>query len=173
MFSFFKNKNQSADKLYSKIVKFSRNKYFYEKVKLPDIYKVRILLIFFHFSFLLIELKKKDETREYKKFSQNLFDFLFNKIDEDMRENGLGDVSVSKNMKILINQFYNILLNCEGFSNFNDKKKIDLFNKNLQDEKIALNADIPELVNYFKKYQTFCFDLSLNSVIKGDFNFKY
>ena len=48
-----------------------------------------------------------------------------------MRENGLGDVSVSKNMKILINQFYNILLNSEKFKSFNNKEKIDFSCKRL------------------------------------------
>jgi len=30
-----------------------------------------------------------------------------------------------------------------------------------------------ELVEYFDKYQAFCFDLSSDSVLKGDLNFNY
>ena len=35
------------------------------------------------------------------------------------------------------------------------------------------NTDNIELVEYFDKYQAFCFDLSSDSVLKGDLNFNY
>ena len=98
---------------------------------------------------------------------------MFKRIEEDMRELGFGDVAVNKNMKILVNKFYNILLNFENYMKINDEKKIDLFNKYLLKESSDKNLRLPELIKYFNKYQSFCFDLSLNSVIKGDFNFKY
>ena len=34
-------------------------------------------------------------------------------------------------------------------------------------------ANYVALIEYFDKYQAFCFDLSLDSVLKGDLNFKY
>ena len=90
-----------------------------------------------------------------------------------MRELGFGDVSVNKNMKILVIKFQNILLNFENYMEFDNEKKIDLFNKYVLKESNGKNLRLPELIKYFNKYQSFCFDLSLNSVIKGDFNFKY
>ena len=173
MSSLTKNSYHYESKLYNKILSFSRNKYFYDQIGLVDTYHVRILLIFFHFSFLIINLKKKKNDLNSKKISQKIFDFMFKRIEEDMRELGFGDVSVNKNMKILVNKFYNILLNFENYMKFNDKKKNDLFNKYLLKESSDKNLRLPELIKYFNKYQSFCFDLSLNSVIKGDFNFKY
>ena len=98
---------------------------------------------------------------------------MFEKIEEDMRELGLGDISVNKNMKILVNKFYNVLLNFENYIKFDKKKKIDLFNKYLMKKNNDINPRLADLIKYFNKYQSFCFDLPLNSVIKGDFNFKY
>jgi len=173
MLTFNKKSYHYESKLYNKILSFSRNKYFYDQIGLADTYQVRILLIFFHFSFLMINLKKKGNIVDSKKISQKIFDYMFKKIDEDMREQGLGDVSINKNMKILINKFYNILLNFENYMQFDNKKKIDLFNKYMLKNTNDKKPRLPELIKYFNKYQSFCFDLSLNSVIKGDFNFKY
>jgi len=173
MLSFIRNNYHYEVKLYNKILSFSRNKYFYDQIRLADTYQVRILLIFFHFSFLIINLKKKKSDLNSKKISQKIFDFMFKRIEEDMRELGFGDVGVNKNMKILVNKFYNILLNFENYMEFDNEKKIDLFNKYVLKESDGKNLRLPELIKYFNKYQSFCFDLSLNSVIKGDFNFKY
>ena len=90
-----------------------------------------------------------------------------------MREIGYGDVSVNKNMKYLVKIFYKILMNCEDYL----KKDLDnksLFLYNYLTSKID-KKDIKkyELVKYFDKYQAFCLDLSLDSVLKGDLNFNY
>ena len=36
-----------------------------------------------------------------------------------------------------------------------------------------INNNNKDLVKYFDKYQSFCLDLSLDNVLKGDFNFTY
>ena len=102
-----------------------------------------------------------------------MFDFIFNKIELNMREIGYGDMTINKNMKFLVKVFYNILLNCENY------KRKNLKNKNLFLLKyLSLNAGKKstnniELVEYFDKYQAFCFDLSSDSVLSGDLNFNY
>ena len=50
MFTFYKKHN---NKLYNKLTELSRNKFFYEKIKLSDKFETRILLIFFHLSIIL------------------------------------------------------------------------------------------------------------------------
>ena len=102
-----------------------------------------------------------------------MFDLIFIKIEQNMREIGYGDTVVNKNMKFLVKNFYDILLNCENY------KKKNLKNKNLfllkyltqnEDKKSTNNIG---LVEYFDKYQAFCFDLSPDSVLSGDLNFNY
>ena len=95
MLSLKRKSHHYESRLYNKILSFSRNKYFYDEIGLADTYHIRILLIFFHFSFLMIILKKKEDIVNSKKISQKIFDFMFKKIEEDMREQGLGDVSVN------------------------------------------------------------------------------
>ena len=107
---FLKNKNMNTQKLYNKILLLTRKNFFYKDFKLDDTFSNRIYLIFFHFSFILIILKEK---KIQSKISQDIFDFFIQQIESNMREIGYGDISVNKNMKKLINLFYEILINCK------------------------------------------------------------
>ena len=90
-----------------------------------------------------------------------------------MREIGYGDTVINKNMKFLVKSFYNILLNCENFNNDTPNNQKIFFYKYLKANNTTKNTGNSSLINYFNKYQAFCFDLSLDSVLKGDLNFKY
>ena len=116
----FKQIKSQENKLYNKILFLSRNKLFYTKLRLIDTFQNRINLIFLHISFLFIKLKQKDKSQFYKDFFQKMFDFIFNRIELNMREIGYGDMTINKNMKFLVKIFYNILLNCENYK----KKKL-------------------------------------------------
>ena len=124
-------KNHNQDSLYNKILLLSRNKLFYSNFNLQDSFQNRINLIFFHISFLLINIKKKNLDSIYKKFYQQMFDYIFNQIEINMRELGHGDVTVNKNMKFLVKVFYDILLNCENYSFKNEIEKAHLLKKHL------------------------------------------
>ena len=169
----FKQIKSPENKLYNKILFLSRNKLFYTKLSLIDTFQNRIYLIFLHISFLFIKLKQNDKNQFYKVFFQKVFDLIFDKIAINMREIGYSDMMINKNMKFLVKIFYNILLSCENY------KKKNLKNKNLfllkylsQNENIKSTINI-ELIEYFDKYQSFCFDLGSDSVLKGDLNFNY
>ena len=110
-------------KLYIKILFLARNKLFYTKLGLVDTFQNRINLIFLHVSFLFIKLKQRDNSQLYKEFFQKMFDFVFNKIELNMREIGYGDMMVNKNMKFLVKVFYDILLNCENYKKKSIKSK--------------------------------------------------
>ena len=160
-------------KLYNNILLLSRNKLFYTKFNLADTFQNRIHLIFIHVSFLFIKIENNSKKETYKAYYQKIFDLIFNKIELNMREIGHGDVAVNKNMKSLIKIFYNILLSCENFKAKSIKEKINFFSKYLDLNKDQKNPNNMLLINYFNKYQAFCFDLSSNSVLKGDINFNY
>ena len=159
------------NRLYSKILFLARNKLFYTKLGLVDTFQNRINLIFLHVSFLFIKLKQEDNSQFYKEFFQKMFDFIFNKIELNMREIGYGDMMVNKNMKFLVKVFYDILLNCENYKKKSIKSKNLLLLKYLKQNAHKKSADNIGLVEYFDKYQAFCFDLSPDCVLSGDLNF--
>ncbi len=154
--------------MYNILLSLSRNKFFYEKIKLEDSFETRIYLMFFHFSILMIIFKKKG-----KKLSQEMYDLLFNNIENNLRELGFGDVSVNKKMKDMNKILYDILLKIEK----NDNE--DIFEIN----QILIFKYFPKLDNenskeftlfssYFINFFNFCFELSLESMIRDCINFK-
>ena len=160
-------------KLYNKILILSRNKLLYSKLDLHDNFTNRIYLIFLHIAFLFIKIKINGYNRFLKEFSQRTFDITFNKIEENMREIGYGDTSINNHMKILVKNFYNILLFCEKYDEKTVSKKNSFLSKYLtlnNHKKHDNNADI---VRYFDKYYAFCLDLSSDNVLKGEINFTY
>jgi len=173
MFKFFNKKNKIEDQLYNKILLLSRNKLFYTKMSVNDTFQNRIHLIFLHISFLFIKIKDKKKITTFKKFYQNIFDLIFKQIELNMREIGHGDTIVNKNMKFLLKNFYNILLNCKDFDKKTLSEKNAFLIKYLALNNIKKNQYNNRLVEYFNKYQSFCFYLTPDSVLKGNLNFNY
>ena len=173
MFKNSKKINTQEEILYNNILSLSRNKLFFTKFGLADTFQNRIYLIFMHISFLFTKIKQNNQKEIYKVFYQKMFDLIFNNIELNMREIGYGDTVINKNMKFLVKTFYNILLNCENFNKRSLNLKKMFFFKYLTHNNKKKKADNVPLIEYFDKYQAFCFDLSLDSVLKGNLNFKY
>ena len=125
--------------------------------------------MFFHFSILMIISKKKGE-----KFDQNSYDNLFNNIEYNLREHGLGDVAVNKKMKDLNKILYDILLkiNLNNFekNQFKINKKIVIKYFDQKDHKKPINYE--NICDYFDSFYNFCFELSLDSMIQDAKKYK-
>ena len=173
MLNFFKKNNLYESNLYNKILFLSRNKLFYTDLKLNDTFQNRINLIFIHISFLFIKGKLNKEKNIYKNFYQKMFNFTFDKIEINMREIGYGDTKINKLMKNLVKIFYNILLDCEIYNDKNNQEKSLFLLNYLTLNKHQKTIDNIKIIDYFNKYQAFCFDLGADSVLKGNLNFKY
>tara|TARA_B100001093_G_C26393339_1_gene828071 strand:- start:172 stop:675 length:504 start_codon:yes stop_codon:yes gene_type:complete len=165
MFSLYQRHHKP---LYSKLVDFSRNIFFYKQILLKDNFETRINLIFLHFSLILIIFKKKK-----KDFPQEIFDNIFLNIEYHIREIGYGDVTVNKKMKTLTRIFYDILLKInksksEGFETNNEilKAYFDLTGPNT-------SILIDNLSNYFNNFYNFCFEIKTDNMLKGKINFNY
>jgi len=159
----------NTENLYNKILLLTRKNFFYKDFKLDDTFSNRIYLIFFHFSFILIILKEK---KIQSKISQDIFDFFIQQIESNMREIGYGDISVNKNMKKLINLFYEILINCKKWY-FNDLLEKDQFLLKFFTKEENQKIDTRKIVEYFDKFAFFIKDIPLNLLSKGVFEFEY
>ena len=161
----FKTKNHNLD-LYNTLLSLSRNLYFYNKINLKDTFETRIYLMFIHFSLFLIIYKRNKIN-----FPQVSYDDLFNAIENNLRELGLGDVAVNKKMKNLNKIFYDILLKINKSNNkliINENLIIKYFPQ-LDDS----SSKKYQLFNqYFINFYDFCFELHPESMIKDALNFK-
>ena len=167
----FEKKKYNLDNLYNKIVLLSRKKFFYNKLNIKDSFYSRIHLIFFHVSFLLINLKSKEN--ENNALSQEFFDHMFAQIELNMRELGLGDVSINKQMKNFVKIFYFILLKCENFAIENQLKNEALMVRFFYQDVAKTKQKTPKLIDYFNDFRLFSINLSLHCVKKGIINFSY
>ena len=115
----------------------------------------------------MIIFKKKG-----KKFNQKAYDSLFFNIENNLRELGYGDVAVNKKMKDLNKILYDILLKIINFENdsfkINKNLIIKYFNQ-LNNEDSQKYLDFERYLNDFYK---FCFELSLENMIREAINFK-
>ena len=146
----------------------SRNVYFYENIKLKDSFETRIYLMFMHFSIILIVYKNKSLS-----FDQSAYDNLFYSIENNLRELGLGDVSVNKKMKDLNKILYDMLLKIKD-----SKKDVFVLSKSLVVKYFDIfsndkTAKYHEFSQYFVKFYNFCFELPHNSILKKAINFKH
>ena len=156
-----------TNELYNTLLTLSRNLFFYNKIKLKDTFETRIYLMFIHFSIMMIIFKKKG-----KKFDQKSYDSLFFNIENNLRELGYGDVAVNKKMKDLNKILYDILLKINHFENdsfkINKNLIIKYFNQlNDVDSQKYLNFE-----RYLNDFYKFCFELSLENMIREAIKFK-
>ncbi len=163
----FKNKIHNIE-LYNTLLSLSRNIFFYKKINLPDSFETRIYLMFIHFSIMMIITKRKGV-----KFDQKSYDFLFNNIENNLRELGFGDVTVNKKMKDLNKILYDILLKI----NINDndslrlnKKLIIKYFSEFEEDK---TNNYSEFESYFEQFYNFCFELPLDNMIRSSIKFNY
>ena len=153
--------------LYNILLNLSRNIFFYKITKLPDTFETRLYLMFFHFSIMMIASKNKG-----KKFDQISYDYLFQNIENNLRELGFGDVSVNKKMKELNKILYDILLkikiNKEKTSFKTNKKLIQNYLTNLSDDP----QKYEKFEYYLEQFYNFCFELSPENMLKNIIKFK-
>ena len=155
--------------MYSTLLVLSRNIFFYKTLKLADNFETRIYLMFFHFSIILTIFKDIK-----KKFKQNNYDSLFNNIENNLRELGFGDVSVNKKMKDLNKILYDILLKIDLSATSKSKIKINdkIIFKYFSHKEVKKEPDFENLIKYFIDFFNFCFELSLDNMIREAINYK-
>ena len=155
MFAFYKKHN---NKLYNKLVKLSRNKFFYQELKLSDTFQTRVILIFFHLAIIFKAKKKK----KVKNILQNLFDNIFQNIEANIRELGYGDTRVNKTMKTLNKIFYDILINLDKEDFFSFSQNTYLLNKYFYKNRKKDKEKTNKLAKYLEEFQNFCFENEMN-----------
>jgi cytochrome b pre-mRNA-processing protein 3 len=123
-----KLRKKRAAFLYGRAVAQSRNPVFYSDLGVPDTVDGRFDMIALHVFILMHRLKTQGEP----KLCQALFDRMFKMMDPMLREMGVGDLSVPKHMKRMMNGFngrmraYSAALEAE-----NNEAMIEALNRNI------------------------------------------
>jgi len=132
--------NMDIENLYSKTLIDSRNPDIF-KNHLPDDLNHKVLVFLIFLSKIFNNVSKNDEN--YQKF----FDYIFNRIEIDLRELGYGDMSVNKKMKIIVTKFYSILVDFKNFPDQAMDYKCQILSKYFS--KIEQIEDFVEILNKY------------------------
>ncbi len=110
MFAFIRQRNQrkkQAAHLYDAAVVQSRQPEFYADLNVPDTVDGRFEMLALHCGILVYGLKNDGKSM----LSQALFDKMFKVMDPMLREMGVGDLSVPKHMKRMMQGFNGRIIN--------------------------------------------------------------
>ena len=142
--------------IYNNLIKLTRNKLLYNNNK-QDTFYDRLIIFFFHLSFLLKIYKKKESKDELQEF----FDYCVRQIELSIREIGYGDASINKKMKEYVNLLFSIIDKIDSWEDKDYRDKTNIF-------KIYID-DVPnyeDLIDYFEKYRNFLIKNSFKNLTK-------
>jgi cytochrome b pre-mRNA-processing protein 3 len=97
-------RRRRADQLYLQLVGQARNPVFYGALGVPDTPEGRFEMVALHAALLLRRLKL--EGVQGQELGQELFDLMFADLDVNLREMGVGDLSVGRYVKRLAQNFF-------------------------------------------------------------------
>lgn len=106
MFGWFKKAPAGPlpDKLYQRVVEQSRLPVFYQQLGVADTPDGRFDVLVVHAWLVMRRLRGADA--ETSDFSQALFDLMFDDMDRNLRELGVGDMGIGKRIKGMAQGFY-------------------------------------------------------------------
>tara|TARA_Y100000816_G_C26063582_1_gene558746 strand:+ start:916 stop:1380 length:465 start_codon:yes stop_codon:yes gene_type:complete len=142
--------------IYNNLIKLTRNKILYNNSKTDTFYD-RMIIFFFHLSFLL----KQYKNIESKKKLQSFFDYCVRQIELSIREVGYGDATINKKMKDYINLLFSIIEKLDTWETKNNFEKSEILNIYIEDTK---KQDI--YLDYFEKYRLFLSKNTFNNLSK-------
>ena len=123
-----------------------------------------ITFFLLHFAIFFKVFKNKDN----KERLQEIYDFTFRQLELSIREIGYGDVSVNKKMKEYVNMFYAILDKIEVTDMSIDENIANFFRKIFN-----LDKNIKFYANYYKKYNEYLSNNTLNNFTKDIINHNF
>lgn len=94
----------SAQALYAAAVRQSRRPEFFGAGRVSDTVEGRFELLALHGFLILHRLKREGEAA--RRLAQDVFDTMFEDLDRNLREIGIGDLSVGKRVRLLAENFY-------------------------------------------------------------------
>ena len=142
--------------IYNNLVKLTRNKNLYKPNK-QDTFYDRMIILFFHLSFLLKVYKNNVSKKEL----QNFFDYFVRQIELSIREIGYGDATINKKMKEYVNLLFSIIDKIDNWEFIEDTEK-----KNILKSYIDSDQNFDNLVKYYEKYRKFLVKNTFNNLSK-------
>ena len=151
MYKLFKlrsRKNKVAMELYSILVIQARRPHFYKYWGIPDTPDGRYDMIMLHVFLVLHRLKY--DHHNTKDISQALFDLMFEDMDKNLREMGVGDTGISHRIKQMAKAFYGRIAAYEHGLNSPDNSLEKAIERNIYRNVPVTKGQITMLCKYIR-----------------------
>jgi cytochrome b pre-mRNA-processing protein 3 len=158
-----------ARKLYHTIVEQARHPVFYEEFGVPDTANGRFDMIVLHCFCVMQRLKNEPEGFD---LSQTLMTVVVDDLDRNLREMGVGDLSVGKKMKRIAEGFYGRLEAYGDGLQGDGATLIAALRRNIYSSVEDPKEDqIAAVGEYFGREVKVVNEMSLEALLRGDLSF--
>lgn len=99
-----RSQNPPATAVYARLVEAARAPALYRHLAVPDTLDGRFEMLVLHAVLFFRRLRSEDE--EARRLGQEVFETMFRDMDASLREIGVGDLTVPKRIKTMIEAFY-------------------------------------------------------------------
>ncbi len=166
----FKKFDDGVYRLYGQIVAQARNVEFYTIHGVADTVNGRFDLISLHAYIVMRRLK--DIGEEGSQLSQDLFDIMFADMDKNIREMGVGDLSVGKKIKALAKSFYGrIKAYDDGIAEIEGATLADSLKRNLYHDQEPADEQVQIIADYVLQEIQLSSNWDIEQLKKGSISF--
>ena len=152
-------------RLYAAAVAQARQPAFYENYGVPDTPTGRFDLIVLH-GFLLMQRLKEDQAGRV--LAQAFCDAAVEDMDRNLREMGIGDLSVGKKVKKLMEGFYGRLGAYEEALQSADPVLISVLRRNLYADQDPVSEQVEAMARYMRAESERLRDRSIEQLRRGE-----
>ena len=158
-----------AETLYHEIVRQARCPEFYLAQDVADTVDGRFDLIALH-AFLILR-RLRGASADSGALAQALFDHMFLDMENNLREMGVGDLSVGRQVKAMVASFYGrIAAYDDGLTN-DDDALVGALSRNLYRNATPAPTAIRQMAEYLRREAEIVTTLPLESLMRGAFAF--
>lgn len=141
--------DEAANRLYAALVEQARRPGFYTACGVPDTPDGRFDMILLH-AFLLLRRLKRDHAKTAA-LGQSVFDLMFADMDQNLREMGVGDLSVGKRVKAMAQAFYGRIAAYEAGLANDDDTLTEALRRNLYRKTAPADAAVARVADYLRR----------------------
>jgi cytochrome b pre-mRNA-processing protein 3 len=159
-----------ARQLYVDAVHQARRPEFYLHCNVPDTADGRFDMIVLHVVLVMRRLKRDhDQAAET---AQALFDLMFADMDQNLREMGVGDISIGKRVKAMAKSFFGRLAAYDlALSAEDDLALCAALRRNLYRKSSPSDGDVAAMASYMRRESAKLEGLPIEVLLGGDFSF--
>lgn len=161
--------NDPSRSLYAALVTQARLPGFYLDCGVPDTVDGRFDMIVLHTFLVLRRLKRDhDDTAE---LAQALFDIMFEDMDQNLREMGVGDLGVGRRIKAMAKAFYGRLVAYEAGLAGDDEILAGALRRNLFRKTTPTAGEVASLIRYMRRETSSLDAMELGRLLAGKVTF--